>query len=230
MYHPIYTYIIMILPLMPYRALLFFKIHYHLPNVTTLFVREIIDPILSWRANDAGQSRKMVIFSGTPHSMSKHTQEFMHSSSPKRKYTTQRGNPFSSHRHILLGLGGYHEAQEEGLAGRAADHRAAGRLGYHTTGCSRRVVRRLAEEDIAGAVQGVEHTGVAAAAVREAEGTIVDVREAGGTAAAGLAEEGIVDGHPASLHRSFAGAALPEERHIQAAAGLLVRHSSVDAR
>lgn len=171
---------------------------------------------------------KMVVFSGTPHSMGKHTQEFMHSSSPKRKYTTQRGKPFSSRRHILLGLGGYHEAQEEGLAGRAADHRAAGRQGYHTTGCSRRVVRRLAEEDIAGAVQGVEHTG-AAAAVREAEGTIVDVREAGDTAAAGLAGEGIVDDHPASLHRSFAGAVLPEERHIQAVAVLPVRHSWVDA-
>lgn len=153
----------------------------------------------------------------------------MHSSSPKRKYTAQQKASFSSHHHILLGLGGYHEAQEEGLAGRAAGHRAAGRLGYHTTGCSRRVARRLAEEDIAGAVQGVEHTGAAAAAVREAEGTIVDVREAGGTAAVGLAEEGIVDDHPASLHRSFAGAVLPEERHIQAAAGLPERHSSVDA-
>lgn len=125
-------------------------------------------------------------------------------------------------------MGGYHEAQEEGLAGKAADRRAAGRLGYHTTGCSRRVVRRLAEEDIAGAVQEVEHTA-AAAAVREAEGTIADVQEAGGTAAAGLEEEGIVDDHPASLHRSFAGAVLPEERHIQAAAGLPVRRSSVGA-
>lgn len=35
----------------------FFKIHYHLPNVTALFVREIIDPAVSWRANDASQSR-----------------------------------------------------------------------------------------------------------------------------------------------------------------------------
>lgn len=57
MYHPIYTYIIIILALMPYRTLLFFKIHYHLPNVTALFVREIIDPAVSWRANDASQSR-----------------------------------------------------------------------------------------------------------------------------------------------------------------------------
>lgn len=151
----------------------------------------------------------------------------MHSSSLKRKYTTQRGKYFSSHHHILLGLGGYHEAQEGGLAGRAAGHRAAGRQGYHTTGCSRRVVR-LAEEDIAGVVQGAGHTA-AAAAVREAEGTIVDVREAGGTAVAGLAEEGIAGDHPALLRHSFAGAVLPEERHIQAGAVLPVCHSSVGA-
>lgn len=127
-------------------------------------------------------------------------------------------------------MDGYHGALEERPAGKAAGHRRADRLGHHTTGCSRRWILRAAE-DIAGVVQGVGDTvAAAAAAVRAAEGTIADVPGVEGTGvAAGLAEEGTADDHLASLHRSFAGAVLPEERHRLVGAGLPVRHKLVDA-
>lgn len=44
---------------MLYHVLLF-KTH-HLPSITALFVREIIDPALYWPACDASQSRKIFI-------------------------------------------------------------------------------------------------------------------------------------------------------------------------
>lgn len=163
----------------------------------------------------------------------------MHSFLPRASIWSTKGeDSFSSHHHILPGLDGYHEAQEERLVGRAVVRKAADRLAYHTTGCIRRWVRR-AVEDIVGVVREVGDTVVAAvqaaggttADVQEAEGTIVDVQEAAGTVAAvGLEEEDIADGHPASSHYSLVGAALPQELRSSAGAALPVRHSLVEAR